>query len=404
MKKQIKTALLTRFAMLLFLCAQSAFGLVDGDYEYVVNAVDDTMVTITGYTGSTVNLSIPPALGGKQVTEIGEQAFLSRDFLESVSLPESVKKIGRHAFNGCNSLVSITIPSSVTEIGSYTFYGCDSLESVSLSEGVKTIGSSAFANCDSLVSITIPSSVTNIGVQAFRSCEVLAAIDVDPDNNFYSSSGGILFNKAQTVLIQYPSGRTASSYTIPNSVVEIGNWVFADCDFLESVRLPEGLQIIPSYAFYHCDSLESITIPGSVTDIGDNAFRSCTFLSSIYFRGKPAELGADVFSLSDILKVYYRNAAQWADINDTYGYKPVVLWAPFIDDAIEFGKQLAGEFAFNIKAKGINGALVKVETSENPINWEEEAIVSFTSDDDQKKFIGAQVSEHAKRFYRLNMP
>jgi hypothetical protein len=44
---------------------------------------------------------------------------------------------------------------------------------------------------------------------------------VDGTNNDFSSRDGILFNKAQTILIQYPGGK-AGTYTIPSSVTSIG--------------------------------------------------------------------------------------------------------------------------------------------------------------------------------------
>ena len=68
---------------------------------------------------------------------------------------------------------------------------------------------------------------------------------MDALNSVYSSVDGVLFNKSQTTLIQYPGGK-AGSYTIPNSVTSIGD-----------------------YAFSGCTSLTSVTIPNSVTSIGD---------------------------------------------------------------------------------------------------------------------------------------
>ena len=76
-------------------------------------------------------------------------------------------------------------------------------------------------------------------------------------NSVYSSVDGVLFNKSQTTLIQYP-GAKPEAYTIPNSVTSIGD-----------------------YAFSGCTSLTSVTIPNSVTSIGDSAFYGCTSLSAI---------------------------------------------------------------------------------------------------------------------------
>ena len=57
------------------------------------------------------------------VTDIGESAFSSCNFLSNVSVPDSVVNIGDYAFGYCQYLESITIPNSVTTIGLEAFNG-----------------------------------------------------------------------------------------------------------------------------------------------------------------------------------------------------------------------------------------------------------------------------------------
>ena len=87
---------------------------------------------------------------------------------------------------------------------------------------VTGIGSYAFTSCASLTSVMIPSSVASIGTFAFGKCTSLTAITVDTNNRAYSSVDGVLFDKGQTTLIQYPAGKTGG-YAIPDSVTAIGN-------------------------------------------------------------------------------------------------------------------------------------------------------------------------------------
>src|SRR4029077_7023301 len=70
--------------------------------------------------------------------------------------------------------------------------------SYAIPNSVTIIGDSAFYNCTSLMSVTIPNSVTDLGGEAFTSCTGLINFSVDPANSFYSSLGGVLFDKAQT--------------------------------------------------------------------------------------------------------------------------------------------------------------------------------------------------------------
>ena len=52
----------------------------------------------------------------------------------------------------------------------------------------------------------IPARVTSIGVMAFAGCTNLPAITVDPKNSDYSSLAGVLFDKRQSTLVEYPDG------------------------------------------------------------------------------------------------------------------------------------------------------------------------------------------------------
>jgi hypothetical protein len=168
----------------------------------------------------------------------------------------------------------------VTSIGDNAFYDCDHLVSVSIPSSVTSIGGSAFDNCDSLVSVTIPSSVTSIGYLAFSGCNKLTDITVDAGNTVYSSVNGVLFSKDGKTLIQYPQGKTFTSYTIPSGVTSIGNDAFWDCRNLVSVTIPSSVTSIGDCAFWDCRNLVSVTIPSSVTSIGGWAFKGCDKLSA----------------------------------------------------------------------------------------------------------------------------
>jgi hypothetical protein len=62
---------------------------------------------------------------------------------------------------------------------------------------------------------------------------------VDSLNLAYSSAEGVLFNKAQSVLIEYPAGK-AGPYTIPNRVTSIGGGAFESCTGLTSITIPRA--------------------------------------------------------------------------------------------------------------------------------------------------------------------
>lgn len=253
-----------------------------GDLTYVVHP---TSITITDCAEAAVGpIVIPSSIEGKPVTAIGNDAF---EF--------------------CFELTGVTIPSTVTSIGSFAFNSCTGLPGITLPDSVVSIGVSAFQACGSLASISIPSGVTSIGNSAFYGCTGLTSISVNPLNPNYSSWEGILFNKAQTILIQCPAAK-AGSVAIPGSVTTIGNMAFESCYNLTGVTIPDSVAAIGGSAFYGCSGLPSVTISSSVTSIGAWAFQSCTSLTSAYFAGNAPTLGEAVFDFAaEAFTVYYFN-------------------------------------------------------------------------------------------------
>ena len=107
----------------------------------------------------------------------------------------------------------------------------------------------AFYGLSSVTNVIIPDTVTNIGERALCSCTSLKAINVGALNPSYSSLNGVLFNKAQTVLLQYPGGQTAP-YTITNSVTSIGAHAFETSQGLSRAR-PKGAVFGMSISIAH---------------------------------------------------------------------------------------------------------------------------------------------------------
>ena len=104
---------------------------------------------------------------------------------------------------------------------------------------------------------------------------------------------GVLFDKNQTTVIEYPMGR-AGNYAIPTWVTVIANDAFANA-VITSVTIPIGMTSIGSSAFVSCSGLTSVTIPGSVTSIGDNAFAG-SGVTNVTIPGRVAAIGGSVFA------------------------------------------------------------------------------------------------------------
>lgn len=310
----------------------------------------------------------------KGVTTIEYDSFSCLELMTDVTIADSVKVIERRAFCGCDSLSSITIPGSVASIEGMAFLGCKSLKTVILLPGVTTIEYDAFRSCTSLRSIVIPNSVISIGEQAFYYTRLSAAIipssvisigedafyasslqyfSVDEENTVYSDVDGVLFNKDQSTLLDYPDGKVEDTYTIPDTVTAIAENAFTNCYGISNIVVPRNVTSIGTTAFHYaflyavtvdaenqCFSdkngvlfnkdgstilyypskrthanyslpssvtsiaphafsfsqyLISITLPESITTIGSHAFAECTNLSCINIPKEVSYIGESAF-------------------------------------------------------------------------------------------------------------
>ncbi len=203
--------------------------------------------------------------------------------IKSVLIGDGVTTIGKYAFNYFYYISSITIGNSVTIIGDYAFTDCYNITSITIPDGVTSIGVYAFYCCTNLTNITIGSGVSSIGERALSYSYRLTDITVSVDNPYYlSDSDGVLFNKNMTELIQYPIGKTRTSYTVPDTVTAIGSEAFAFCDNLTSIVFPDSLKTLGEYIFIDCYNLSKVTIPAGIEAIGDYAFG---YWTKPYFNG-----------------------------------------------------------------------------------------------------------------------
>ena len=225
--------------------------------------------------------SVPSITIPKTVTKIGEAAFAQCSGLESISFQGTITEIGDYLFGNCKALKNFTIPKEVTKIGNRAFSNCYSLNSIEIPENVTEIGDDAFRCCISLSEIYIPKNLIKIGLFALDCCLNMKNIVVSKSNPSYFSEDGILYNKSQTRLIQYPCGKDLKEYTISSKVKTIGNAAFSNCYNLISITIPDGVEEIEDYAFQSAGNLTDISIANSVQKIGKETFKYCKSLRHV---------------------------------------------------------------------------------------------------------------------------
>ena len=307
--------------------AQTTF--IADNLKYTVTDETTHTVELTGYvTAPEGALTIPATVTNEDteysVTSIGKSAFRECNGITEVTIPDGVTSIEYCAFNQCDKITLVTFGNGLKTIGQSAFHGCKALREITIPDGVTSIGYMAFNVCRALTKVTIPASVTTIEGLAFHSCSALTAINVDEANADYCSDGGVLFNKSKTTLIQYPIGKTETTYTIPDDVTSVGDYAFEDCKALTSVTLPEGLTSIGNHAFGGCSALTTITLPASLTSLGSYSFGISSLMRiTSLATTPPTMIGNPFIYVSRTIPVYvpaaslatYQAADVWSEFN-----------------------------------------------------------------------------------------
>ena len=148
---------------------------------------------------------------------------------------------------------------------------------------VTSINQNAFLDCSTLESVIIPKSITDVSAIPFFQCANLKSIDVDKDNENYKSIDGDLYSKDGKTLLRHTLNANDMSFTIPNSVINIGFGAFA-FSALKDVTISDNVENIGDFAFYYALNLNNLTLGSGLKTIGSDVF-GCPFLTNVNYTG-----------------------------------------------------------------------------------------------------------------------
>jgi hypothetical protein len=111
---------------------------------------------------------------------------------------------------------------------------------------VTSIIKDAFEINPYLKSVSLPGTLNSIDKKAWGHCPELEQIEVSPDNQYYSSEDGALFNKAKDTLIAFPMNKKNLSYIVPNTVKRIEPNTLYNIGRLEKIEVAADNQYYSS--------------------------------------------------------------------------------------------------------------------------------------------------------------
>lgn len=161
MKKIILFLLLQLSCDILYITAQENYSLT---YSYKSDSHNGDVATLEKIElTNTADVVIPETVehdGFIYMVRYANPAINNRDFLRSISFPQSMKSISN-------------------------FHDCENLTKVVLNNGLETIERKAFQNCTHLSFVEIPTSVSFIGKGAFTSTQGSSKINTD-ESRYYA--------------------------------------------------------------------------------------------------------------------------------------------------------------------------------------------------------------------------
>ena len=200
--------------------------------------------TVTGVCGSE---DYP-----KEATD-QKKGFSGNDKITSITFEDGsqITWIGDHAFKSCSSLKTINNVPTVLNFINYWCFESTALESVDLSKtSLKYLPNGCFYDCEQLKEVKLPPSLTT------------------PNEGNWKSEDDTMYGK------QAFQKTAIESIDLTNTqLISLGDYMFAECKSLKTVKLPSTLKYIWNHAF--CESsLPSITFPPSLEKIDDWAFQN----------------------------------------------------------------------------------------------------------------------------------
>lgn len=160
------------------------------------------------------------------------------------------------------------------------------------------IGPHSFSFMTNLESIVLPDCVTTIDYEACNGCKKLSSVVFGSQNQYLNSQ------------VFQDCGFT--TFTIPNSIIQLGYGCFQNCLELKEVNLLANITSISGATFNGCKKLDTITLSSTIKEVNSDAFYGCISLKSFPF-SQINKIGHSAFHSSGIEEADLSNVTDFSN-------------------------------------------------------------------------------------------
>lgn len=242
--------------------------------------------------------------------------------INKAEIGANVTVLNRNLFWGCTELKEITFTgeSKLTSIEDEALSNCG-LETLSFPDATTEV-SGEFRQCKSMTKIHFGKSLKNIPLAFFR-FNSLREIDVDANNETYSSENGVLYSRDKRTLMRVPLASTnveiAAAETIATNA-------FRDCAQLHTIIFPDNTKEIKRYAATGNTELRTIVLPESVQAIEAGGLGTYYYKMSERWFNDGAELYS--YEAPEGCLISKAQTPPIADNDAFHGREAWTLWVP----------------------------------------------------------------------------
>lgn len=232
------------------------------DFDYFMRENDNIAIR---YLGDEASVIVPSELDGYAVTELAAEAFIYKENLTAVTIPDSITLISNYAFIGSDNLKDIYYSGSEKQWNEI---------SIDPDNNDPLFNATIHYNYDGPFFTPTISDMTKSDVFYYR----------------YSLEDGTAEIYGCSVYEPYEDETdvTMPSELDGHTVTTIGRSAFYS-SAVKNLTIPETVTKIDENAFSLCFYLETLTMPKSITSIGYGAFGDCLNLTDVYFNGTEEE-------------------------------------------------------------------------------------------------------------------